>query len=142
MKDIAELIAAVKSADTAVAEPASRELRNVARVDPMSLSAWRKDLLKLAMSVEDLRVRWNLIIVLGMLPLTSSQRAVAVDWLFERLRDPGSLTRTHALQALVDLSAGDAALRRRLLPIAQEFAETGTAAMRARARKLLKQMQG
>jgi len=65
-----------------------------------------------------------------------------VDWLFERLRDSSPLTRTFALQALMDLGKSDPALRLRAIPIAHKFAETGSAAMRARARKPLKQFTG
>ena len=48
---------------------------------------------------------------------------------------------TFALQGLVDLSAADAALRRRVVPMVMEYAEIGVPAVRARARKLLKKMK-
>jgi hypothetical protein len=69
-------------------------------------------------------------------------KALAVELMFERLRDKSGLNRTMALQALVDLSENDAALndaalRPRLRPVVREFLEHGTPAMRARARKLL-----
>jgi hypothetical protein len=57
--------------------------------------------------------------------------------MFERLRDRSGLNRTCALQALMDLSVGDAGLRRRLGPIFGEFLEHGTPAMKARAKKLM-----
>jgi len=82
-------------------------------------------------------VRWNLMQVLGKIVLKPVQRGAANDWLFERLRDASPFTRTFALQALYELSREDEALHRRWLPIAEEFARNGTAAMRARARKLL-----
>jgi hypothetical protein len=135
--DVAELIWQVKSADPKIAEPAARSLRELARIDPAVLTPWRKDLLQVGRDAEDLRVRWNLIVIVGKLSLTRTQRASAIDWLFERLRDESSLTRTFALQALVDLSATDSALRKRVLPILENFAREGTPAMRARARKLL-----
>ena len=131
------LISDLGSSEAEVAEPASRALRVRAERDPGSLSSFRKNILNLAIAASDLRVRWNLILVLGRLPLTPGQRALAVDWLFERLGDASSFTRTFTLQALFDLSSADSSLRARLLPIAQEFTATGTAAMRARARRLL-----
>jgi len=57
--------------------------------------------------------------------------------MFERLRDRSGLNRTMAMQALMDLSEEDAKLRARVLPVVREALEGGTAAMRARARKLL-----
>jgi hypothetical protein len=137
MEDPTKLIATLKSADSAAAERAARTLRKLAERDPASLSPWRSDLLKLAISAQDLRLRWNLVSILGKLPLSPSQRAIATDWLFERLEDASPFTRTFALQALFDLSLVDSPLRTRVLPIAQQFADNGTAAMRARARKLL-----
>lgn len=134
MASVEELIAVVEGGDAVAAEKAARSLREVS---PKKLTA-RKHLLKLAMGAEDLRVRWNLIQVVGKLWLSPRQRAVAVDWLFERLWDPSPFTRTFALQALFDLSGEDAALRGRVLSIAREFTELGTASMRARARKLLR----
>jgi hypothetical protein len=124
MKNIAQVLAAVKSSDAAVAEPASRDLRKLVLSDSGGIQWLGKDILELAMVCKDLRVRWNLIIVLGKLRLSGIQRSASVDWLFERLRDKSSLTRTCALQALMDLSYDDRALRRRVLAVAAEFART------------------
>jgi len=63
--------------------------------------------------------------------------ALAVELMFERLRDKSGLNRTMAMQALVDLSEDDAKLRARVMPIVREFLENGTPAMRARAKRLL-----
>lgn len=119
------------------AEPAARALKHRAEADPESLQPHGDELLRLALAADDLRVRWNLVVVLGLVPLAPAQRSAATDWLWERLDDASPLTRTLALQSLVDLSGKDPALRRRLRPIAEQFLEHGTAAMRARARRLL-----
>ena len=63
--------------------------------------------------------------------------AVVCEGLVRRLRDGSGLNRTMAMQALMDLSEEDAKLRARVLPVVREALEGGTAAMRARARKLL-----
>ena len=138
MDDLAAWLTALRGRDKIIAEKAARSLRVVAKKSPSELKAHGAELLKLATVEPDLRVRWNLIAAIGKLELKPAQRDAAVDWLFERLRDPSPFTRTFALQALFDLSGEDEALRRRWLPIARDFAENGTAAMRARARKLLK----
>jgi hypothetical protein len=83
-------------------------------------------------------VQWNLSIVLGGLPLKGSDKALAVELMFERLRDVSGLNRTMAMQALMDLSEEDETLRARVMPLVMEFVENGTPAMKARARKLLK----
>ena len=134
---IKALISVVETGDGRSAEMASRGLREAAREDAARLKPWCKDLLRLAMAAEALPIRWNLVIVIGRLPLTSTQAAVAIDWLFERLTDQSALTRTLALQSLWDLRRTEPGLLLRLMPVVEDFALNGTAAMRARARKLM-----
>ena len=76
-----------------------------------------------ALRATDVRVQWNLSIVLGRLPLKGRDKAVVVDLMFERLRDKSGLNRTVAMQALMDLSEKDAALRARVMPIVREALE-------------------
>ena len=136
MDDPAALLAVLYKRD-ATSEKAVRSLRKLAQANSERLNPYSAELLKLAMAEQDLRIRWNLIVILGNLTLKAANRSLAVDWLFERLMDASPLTRTFALQALFDLSRRDDLLRERWRPIALEFAKNGTAAMRARARKLL-----
>ena len=141
MEALSGSLKALRSPDTDAAETAARRLKKIAEADPATLHGLEKALLREALRAEDLRVRWNLIVVLGKLPLLGRDRDAAVDWMWERLRDGSPFTRTFAMQALMDLSEADEALRRRVLPVVREFAENGTAAMRARARKLLAKTQ-
>ena len=127
----------LRDGDKAVVERAARTLKKIAERDRGALYAWRKALLKEAFEAVDVRVQWNLSIVLGRLPLKGADKALAVELMFERMRDVSGLNRTMAMQALMDLSEGDAGLRARVMPIVWEFLENGTPAMRARARKLL-----
>jgi len=120
-----------------VAERAARTLKKISETDAGALYAWRKKLLAEAFKATDVRVQWNLSIVLGRLPLKGRDKALVVDLMFERLRDKSGLNRTLAMQALMDLSENDAALRIRVTPIVREALEGGTPAMQARARKLL-----
>jgi hypothetical protein len=139
---LGELVRLLRSPDRAVVERAARTLKKIAERDGAALLAWRKKLLQEALQAGDVRVQWNLTIVLGRLPLKGRDRDLAIELMFERLRDASGLNRTFALQALVDLSEGDAGLRSRLTPIVREFLEHGTPAMKARARKLLGLQRG
>jgi hypothetical protein len=56
------------------------------------------------------------------------------------LDDKGSIVRTPAMQGLADLAARDLRLRKQILPILRELTLTGTPAMRARGRHLLKKL--
>ena len=133
----ADLVQRLRHRDKAVVERAARTLKKIAEADADVLFAWRKELLKEAFRAVDVRVQWNLSIILGRLPLKGADKALAVELLFERLRDVSGLNRTMAMQALMDLSKQDEALRARVMPIVLEFVLNGTPAMRARARKLL-----
>jgi hypothetical protein len=132
-----ELVGLLRDGDKAVVERAARTLKKISERDAGALYAWRKVLLKEAFRAVDVRVQWNLSIVLGRLPLKGADKAVAVELMFERLRDGSGLNRTMAMQALMDLSEGDEGLRARVVPIVREALEGGTPAMRARARKVL-----
>ena len=131
------LIDALASADKRKAEQAARTLKKIAEADRAVLYALRKQLFREALRAQDVRVQWNLTIVIGRLPLKGSDKAFAVDLMFERLSDASGLNRTFALQALMDLSEDDTALRARVLPLLRKALVDGTPAMQARARKLL-----
>ena len=135
---IEEVLKRLMAPKAATAIRAARDLRWITEQDPASLYGIRKTVLREAMRTSEVRVHWNLIIVLGRLPLRRDDKALVVDWFFERLADDSGLVRTMALQALFDLSASDPRLRSRVEPFAQRFVEDGTPAMRARARRLLK----
>src|ERR1700734_4210756 len=131
------LVRQLRDGDKAVVERAARTLKKISERDAGALYAWRKTLLKEAFRAVDVRVQWNLSIVLGRLPLRGADKGLAVELMFERLRDGSGLNRTMAMQALMDLSERDEGLRGRVMPIVRESLEGGTPAMRARARKLL-----
>jgi len=132
-----KLVQRLGDKDKDVAERAARTLKKISEADAALLYAWRKALIAEAFRAVDVRVQWNLSIVLGRLPLKGQDKAVVVDLMFERLRDKSGLNRTLAMQALMDLSGNEAALRKRVAPIVREALEGGTPAMKARARKLL-----
>jgi hypothetical protein len=133
-----ELVGLLRDGDKAVVERAARTLKKIAEADRGALYPWRKALLKAAFRAVDVRVQWSLSIVLGRLPFKGADKTLAVELMFERLRDVSGLNRTMAMQALMDLSEGDEGLRARVMPIVREALEGGTPAMRARARRLLK----
>jgi hypothetical protein len=138
----AELVGRLRGGDKAVVERAARTLKKISEVDGPALFPWRKALLDEAFRAKDVRVQWNLSLILGRLPLRGRDKALVVDLMFERLRDWSGLNRTCAMQALMDLSGDDAGLRARVRPIVEESLVSGTPAMKARARKLLGVVRG
>lgn len=110
-------------------------------VQPGLLKPYKTELLGLLVETEQIELRWHLAQMIPRLPLAQSERRRAADTLQLYLQDRSSIVRTFALQALADLSRGDAEFR----PLAKEILEQsivrGTAAMKARARKLLKELK-
>jgi hypothetical protein len=58
------------------------------------------------------------------------------------LDDRSSIVKTSALQGLADLAQHDASLRPKVLELLRASTRNGTAAMKARSRKLLLQLEG
>lgn len=133
----ADLVQALAAEEPGIAIRAANALKKVQVANPDILAPLSGQILTAAANAGDLRVRWNLAAVIGRMPLKGAKRELAVDLMFEALRSESGFLRTFAMQALVNFSADDAALRTRVRPIVEQFAELGTASMRARARKLL-----
>ena len=138
---LGHLVSALRDDRTVVAIRAANALKKVQAAQPTLLMPHARALLRACAECEDLRTRWNLTIVIGGLPLRGRDKALAVDLLFEALRSESRLLRTFALTGLVNLACADCALRIRVRPIVQHSLEAPSAAMRARARKLLKRLK-
>lgn len=135
------LMAALAHRDRLVRMRAVDAMEKITLRRPELLQPYRARLLRAALAAEDKELRWHLALMLPRLRLTPAQRALASDVMFEWLRDESRIVQTFALQALADFSAHDEQLRLRVLTLAAEMAERGAPAVRARARKLLRQLQ-
>jgi HEAT repeat protein len=130
------LIDALRDERPLVAERAANALKKVQAEASRALDPFAAPLIRAALRCEVLKARWNLWAVLGGLALSAPQRAVVVDRLFEAMQASSALERVHAMQALADVSKGDAALQARVLGLLGRFADDASAAVRARAKRL------
>jgi hypothetical protein len=105
------------------------------------LKPYKTELLGLLVEAEQIELRWHLAQMIPRLPLTQSERRRAAETLQLYLEDRSSIVRTLGLQALADISRNDAELRPRVREILEQSVVRGTAAMKARARKLLKEQK-
>jgi hypothetical protein len=87
------------------------------------------------------KLRWNLALTVGRLQLTVADCRRAAAALHGYLDDPSSIVKTAALQGLADLTAHDVSLLPGVLDLLRIQGRSGTAAMRARARILLKRLE-
>jgi hypothetical protein len=83
------------------------------------------------------KLRWNLALTLGRLPLTVLECRRCAKVLSTWLDDPSSIVKTAALQGLADLTRQDPSLLPKVLDLLRIHSRSGTAAMRARCRILL-----
>jgi hypothetical protein len=137
----AELTKCLWSDDPIVRMRAADSAEKVSAVKPELLKPYKAELLGLLAEAEQIELRWHLAQMIPRLRLTQGERERALETLQLYLEDQSSIVRTFALQALTDLSRGEAGLRLRVREILEESVATGTAAMKARARKLLKELR-
>jgi hypothetical protein len=83
------------------------------------------------------KVRWNLALTVGRLPLTAAEARRAAAILQEWLTDNSSIVKTAALQGLADMTNHDPSLLPMVVDTLRLHGRSGTPAMRARSRLLL-----
>lgn len=94
-------------------------------------------LLGLMPEATEQELRWHLAAMIPRLVLNDQERQLVVS-VFERyLQDRSSIVKTFALQGLADLAREDSHLRPGVIERLREATRNGTAAMKARSRKLL-----
>jgi len=87
------------------------------------------------------KLRWNLALTLGRVPLNVSECRRAVNILSTWLDDSSSIVKTAALQGMADLTRLDSPLLPEVLDLLRLHSRSGTPAMRARCRILLKKLE-
>jgi len=98
-------------------------------------------LLGLLLEAQLKKLRWNLALTLGRLPLTVPDCRCASTALHAYLEDPSSIVKTAALQGLADLTGQDPTQLPAVLDLLRIHARSGTPAMRARSRILLHRLE-
>jgi hypothetical protein len=106
---------------------------------PRLLVRYKAELLGLLAETEQIELRWHLAAMVTRLRLTPYERQRAAEALQRYSDDRSSIVKAFALQALSDLAQADATLRHRVKQLLEESLHSGTPAMKARARKLLKE---
>ncbi len=135
-----QLVAALTSDDEVLRMRAADAIEKITDERPDLLQRFKKKFLAVANRTDQQEVRWHAAQILPRLKLTTIERAVVVEILFDYLRDKSSIVKTFAMQALADLAARDPQLQSKIRPLLEELTQIGTPAMRARGRKLLHQL--
>lgn len=111
------------------------------QIDPRRLAPWKEALLGLLAEAGPNKLRWNLAFTLPRLPLTVADAQRAAASLRGYLNDPGSIVKTAAMHGLTDLARHDPSLLPEVLDMLRILSRSGTPAMRARSRILLKELE-
>jgi hypothetical protein len=140
-KRFAELVACLWEEDPLVRMRAADAAEKVSLKRPELLKPHKGELLGLLAEAEQIELRWHLAAIVPRLDLSAPERRLAAAALQHCLEDRSSIVKTFAMQGLVDLARLDPGLRETAKQILEEALLTGTPAMKARARKLLKGLQ-
>jgi hypothetical protein len=127
--------------DAVVCMRAADVIEKITLQRPELLQPFKKGFLTIAASSDQQEVRWHVAQIIPRLHLTARDRAVTLDILFDYLRDKSSIVKTWAMQAIAELAAVDPELKRQVTPLLDELTLIGTPAMRARGRKILRQLR-
>ncbi len=132
-----ELFDGMLSDDPLVRMRAADAVEKVTAKRPDWLRPHKKELLGRVATSEQQEVRWHVAQMIPRLDLTKEERARMERLLLDYLEDRSVIVRTFAIQALAELAVDDARLRKRVIKLLENFASSGTSALRSRARKLL-----
>jgi len=136
-----ELIQGLCATDPLVRMRAADAAEKVSRQQPDLLRPFKRELMHLLQETSEQELRWHLAQMVPRLPLTSKERLRTTAVFRRYLEDRSSIVKTCAMQALADTAAKDESLLSETKALLQDAMRSGTAAMRARGRKLLAQFE-
>jgi hypothetical protein len=137
-RQVPALVECLWDEETGVANRAADALEHVSRDRPALLDPWSASLLGLLGEAAESRLRWNLVQIVPRLALKGPEIRRAAALLETCLEDRSSIVKTSAMQGLADLALRDRSMLPQVLDLLRIHTRSGTPAMRARGRKLLK----
>ena len=133
-----EIIAGLSDDDPLVRMRCADVAEKVSLKHPEWLRPHKRKILRLAALAAEQEMRWHLAQMVPRLTLDRGERRRAEAIMLGYLDDRSRIVKTFAMQALFDLAIDDKAQRQRFVPLFNELARSGSPAMRARARKLIR----
>ena len=105
------------------------------------LRPWKESLLGLRAEAEPKKLKWNLAFVVPRMELTVGEARRTARVLQAYLDDTSSIVKTAAMHGMADLTRHDASMRAEVVDLLRILSRSGTPAMRARGRILLKRFE-
>ena len=115
-------------------------LEKVAAANPKLIQPYKDAILRVLSRIGQWPVRSRVCLMLPRLKLSSTERREAFETVRTYLDDESSIVRTFAMQAMFDLSEKDELLRDAAMAVIERAVKSGSPAMRARARHLIKNL--
>ena len=126
--------------DPGVVNRAAQAVELLSRVRPALFQPWKAELLGLLAEAADIKLRWSLAVIVPRLRLTGEECDRTAATLESFLEDSSSIVKTFALQGIADLTEQRTALLPGAVDLLRLHGRSGTPAMRARSRMLLKKL--
>jgi hypothetical protein len=139
-KHLPELIKCLWDPDPLVRMRAADAAEKVSRDKAILMQRYKGPLIGLLAEATQQEVRWHLAVIIPRLELTRSDCRRVAGILRQYLADRSSIVKTSAMQGLADLLSQNQSLRPTVLELLRSLSRTGTPAMRARGRILLRRL--
>ena len=136
-----ELFQCLWDSDSSTRMRAADAMEKLSRNHATLLQPFKTQLLGLLAGAVQQEMRWHLALTIPRLRLTVPECHQVAELLQTYLQDRSSIVKTFAMQALSELTIQDDGLRPMVIEIILSLTRTGTPAMRARGRILLKQLK-
>ena len=136
-----ELMYGLWDSDPLIRMRAADAAEKVSLRRPDLLQPFKTKLLRLLDETAQQELRWHLAQMIPRLRLSKKDRMRAASVFRFHLGNQSSIVKTNAMQAMADLASIDDELLPEVKKLLTTLTEVGTAAMRARGRKLLRQLE-
>lgn len=128
--------------ESAVQMRAADAIVKLAKLYPLLLPPYKERILDEVTLLNHQEVNWHTAQLLGMLEFSKKEAAKAMAVLQKFLTSKSSILKTCALQGMCDIATKHPAYKKEVLQTITHATETGTPAMKARGRMLLKVLKG
>jgi len=140
-RKVGQLIECLWDEDPGIANRAADALERVSFDRPSLTAAWTESLIGLMAEAEQNKLRWNLALFVPRLELSAAEAQRVAAALRTYLEDQSSIVKTAAMHGLAALTRHDPKLLPEVLDMLRILSRSGTPAMRARGRILLKKLE-
>ena len=127
--------------EAGVANRAADALERASFRRPQILLRWKDAVLDRMLDAGENKLRWNLALMIYRTPLTEAETARAAAALRSWLGDKSSIVKTSAMHGLAGLTGWNPSMLPEVLDMLRILSRSGTPAMRARGRILLKRLE-